>query len=269
MSGWIVKFDGPCSSCGTTLRAGEVAVWDNHRRRMSCVECPPVPTQAPSPTPIDLGTAGASARREYERRQAKREAELKDRWGGRVGGWINRFAAEPQAIRAWGLGARGEEMLAAALRGVIGLIVLNDRRVPGTRGNIDHIAIAPAGVFVIDAKHYEGIVEVRDYGGFFRTDLRLTVGRRNKSHLAANMDWQVDAVVDALADLDRDVPIEVAPILCFVDAEWPLFRPPTEFSNVWIESERSIRRRLSQPIVHTNDEIQELAQVLAAAFPPK
>jgi Nuclease-related domain len=54
-----------------------------------------------------------------------------------------------------------------------GMAVLHDRRVPGTRANIDHLLISSSGVFVVDAKRYGGRVEQRDRGGFFRTDYRL------------------------------------------------------------------------------------------------
>ena len=38
------------------------------------------------------------------------------------------------------------------------MVALNDRRVPGSADSIKLIAVAPAGVFVIDAKHYKGLV---------------------------------------------------------------------------------------------------------------
>ncbi len=38
--------------------------------------------------------------------------------------------------------------------------MLHDRRIPGSRANIDHIAIATSGVWVIDAKRYKGKVQV-------------------------------------------------------------------------------------------------------------
>lgn len=34
--------------------------------------------------------------------------------------------------------------------------VLRDRRIPGSRANIDHLAVTPTGVHVIDAKRYNG-----------------------------------------------------------------------------------------------------------------
>ena len=41
--------------------------------------------------------------------------------------------------------------------------------------------IAPAGLFIVDAKHYEGRLRIRDRGGLFRTDERLYVGGRDRS----------------------------------------------------------------------------------------
>jgi hypothetical protein len=36
-----------------------------------------------------------------------------------------------------------------------------DRRIRRSRANIDHIAVASSGIWVIDAKRYNGKVEVR------------------------------------------------------------------------------------------------------------
>ena len=54
--------------------------------------------------------------------------------------------------------------MAKALEDTKDVWTLHDRRVPGTRGNIDHIVVGPAGVFVIDAKNYQGKIEVRNRG---------------------------------------------------------------------------------------------------------
>jgi hypothetical protein len=36
---WIVKYDGPCSNCGTMLAKGTEAVWRQRERRMLCLDC--------------------------------------------------------------------------------------------------------------------------------------------------------------------------------------------------------------------------------------
>jgi hypothetical protein len=38
---WLVKYDGPCSSCGRLLTKGTPAVWDNAQRKMFCLDCRP------------------------------------------------------------------------------------------------------------------------------------------------------------------------------------------------------------------------------------
>ena len=269
MAGWIVKRDGPCSKCGKLLRAGQTAVWVRGANRMECLECPPSADVDPSPSPVDTGVAGLSARREHERRQAGLEADRKIRWGNRVGGWVNRFADEPQSIRAWAIGAKGEQLLGAALARVPGLIVLNDRKVKRTRGNIDHIAIAPAGVFVIDAKQRSGFIEVVDKGSFFRLDLRLIIGGRNESKLAADMSWQLKAVTAALIDSAVDPLPPISAVLCFIDPNWPLFRRPKSFDGVRIESDASIVKVLGEPAALPSAEIERLAHMLTQALPAK
>lgn len=261
MGEWRVKYDGVCSRCGIALRAGEFAVYDRPTRTIHCVSCP----TAPDPPEVDAGVAGRSARQEHERRAAKRQAAVKERWGNRIGGVVLALTDEPQSTRAWAVGARGEEKLAEALDG---FSVLHDRRVPGTKGNIDHIVVAPAGVFVVDAKHYEGRIEIRNHGWFLRPDERLYVGRRDCSALADNMGWQVAAVEKALQAAGVESLPPITPVLCFIDGDWPLISPPDVFRGVRLESTRSLRKRLVGDVL---DEaaIGQLTRVLAVGLPAK
>src|SRR3954451_19009890 len=135
---WLVKYDGACARCGRTLVRGTPAVWDRSTHKVHCIECRP---RDPVATPAsDSGVGGRSARAEYERRAAKREAAITERWGsGFAAKVVRAFTTEPQSTRSWAIGAAGEEKLARGVATVPGLQVLNDRRVRGTRGNIDHI----------------------------------------------------------------------------------------------------------------------------------
>jgi len=187
--------------------------------------------------------------------------------GNVLGDVVLAVTNEPQSTRAWAQGAAGEAKLAAALVGVPNLMVLHDRRVPKTKGNIDHLLIAPAGIFVVDAKNYRGRIEVRNLG-FFKANKRLFVGRRDCSKLAENMRWQVDAVLGALA-AQPGTPPPVTPVLCFVDGDWPLLWPPTEFEGVRLEGTRSIKKLVSSTPVLDAGAIGRIHHVLATAFPPK
>jgi hypothetical protein len=214
---------------------------------------------------IDRGVAGRSAMSEYERRHANREVRIRERWG-RLAGLVLALSSDPQSTEAWQRGSIGETKLAKTLAKADrdDIIVLHDRKVPGTRGNIDHLVLCPAGVFVVDSKRYEGQVRTKEMGGLLSgSDLRLMVGRRDCTRLAAAMEWQVAAVKGAL---DGNL-TPVRPVLCFIDAEWPLLGGPREFKGVLIESERSLRRRITEAGELDAEAVRELAMVLAHRFP--
>jgi hypothetical protein len=160
-------------------------------------------------------------------------------------------------------------MLGDALVKVPDLFVLNDRRVKGTKGNIDHVAVAPAGVFVLDAKYFTGFIDVVDKGSFLRSDLRLMVGGQNRSQLAEKMGWQLKAVTKALLDAGVDPLPPVTAVLCFIDPSWRLIRRPKSFDGVRIESDKSIVKALGEPVVLPSPEIDRLVRILGEALPPK
>jgi hypothetical protein len=270
---WRVKHDGTCSRCGLLLRKGDVAVWERSTKSIRCVECPTADgslTPASEPTPdIEPGVAGASGRREYVRRRGRREARVLERFGRRLGGVLLKVSGEPQSTRAWKRGAEGEEKLAASLADLDGVRVLHDRAVRGTTGNIDHLVIAPAGVFVVDAKNYRGRIRIRDKGGLLRSDRRLYVGGRDCSKLADGLRWQVEAVTSALLGAGLDPLPSVTPVLCFVDGDWPLLFPPSEYNGVRLEGVRSLRKLLTARAALDQAAIDALARTLGAVFSPK
>lgn len=124
---WRVKYDGTCACCGAVLARGTPAVWDRASRTMRCIECPTAKHAVAEPA-IEVGVAGGSARAEYERRVAKRDAALTKRWGtGLAAKVVRAVTSEPQSTRAWASGAAGEERLAVELANVAGLRMLHDR----------------------------------------------------------------------------------------------------------------------------------------------
>src|SRR6202012_132424 len=126
-----------------------------------------------------------------------------------------RLQEPPQGEKAWETGAIGEEAVAAHLASSCpDVIVLHDRRMPGSRANIDHIAIAPSGVLVIDAKRYKGKIEVRKP---FFGDAKLVIRGRDRRKRVEGLKRQVAAVKDALAIIDKDVP--VGGCFCFTNPE--------------------------------------------------
>ena len=179
--------------------------------------------------PVDPGQPGASALREYERRRDARDRHAREKLGA-VGGLAAKVIDEPASTRAWQQGGNGEVPVGARLEKLLagtGVRLLHDRRVPGHgHANIDHIAIGPDGVTVIDTKTHRGKIRRDWYGGLFvdrRTILRIN--GRDQTKLITGVEKQIGYVRAELAKLDTNVSIDVAGALCFPNVDGlPLFR---------------------------------------------
>jgi hypothetical protein len=178
---------------------------------------------------------------------------------------VKLVAGERQSTSAWDRGGRGEERVGQYLSGAVGLdgLVLHDRSIPGTRGNIDHIAIVPSGVWVIDTKAYTGRVQQRDLGGWFVSRPALFVNGRDRSALIPAVLRQVARVEKFVAP---DVPLRAA--LCFADAEWGLLGRPFAIDGVTITWAHKLAGSLVEPGPLSVNTIRSLASGIAAAFPP-
>jgi hypothetical protein len=222
-----LRYQGTCRVCGATLPATLEAVYERTTKTVRCIahddpELTPIGGPEPAASPdeaIDAGTPGASARREFERRSARREQQIRTAHP-KLGGLIHALTEDPQSTRAWDVGAVGEERLGHRLNELVTdqLRVLHDRRIPGSRANIDHLAVTPTGVFVIDAKKYHGRPRLKVEGGLLRPRIeKLLVGTRNCTPLVDGVIQQVAIVRD---QIDDSVPVHG--VLCFVEADWPV-----------------------------------------------
>ena len=286
-----LRYAGSCRSCLAQLPAGTLAVYDREGKNVCCLSCfdssvpaaepadplvasPPEPEHpgqptTEAPTGIFTGTAGASARREHQRRKDKREAGIRQAHP-HFGGLILALSDGPQSTQAWAVGARGEELLARRLDTLAdrGVRLLHDRRIPRTTANIDHIAIAPSGVFVIDAKRYTGRPHLRVEGGLFRARTeKLIVGTRDCTRLVEGARKQMDLVGAALARSGAgEVPVHG--MLCFVEADWPLLGGSFTILGVDVLWPKKAAETLSRSGPLDDGQIDRLVRRLAASFPP-
>ena len=239
-----LRYAGACRVCGFELPAKVEAIYERTTKTVRCVSHDVRPAVEPAvvevvdPTVVEVvepavvevvdpavvevvesGTAGASARREFERRKAKREERIRTKHP-KLGGLMLAVSDEQQSTTAWDIGALGEERLGKGLDRLASdtLRLLHDRRIPRSKANIDHLAVTASGVYVIDAKKYRGRPHLKIEGGLFRPRVeRLLVGSRDCTKLVDGVLKQVDVVRGLL---DDDVPVHG--VLCFVEADWPL-----------------------------------------------
>ncbi|WP_231961501.1 hypothetical protein [Pedococcus dokdonensis] len=167
-----LRYAGTCTVCAADLPARTTAIYDRGSKSVRCLDCDPtahlvdpvvvdVREVSPPPPGADVrpaevstpgepaagGTAGASARREYERRKALREDRVRTAHP-KLGGLLLAVFDDPQSTRAWDQGAIGEERLGHRLDGLIdeGVAILHDRRIPKAKANIDHSGDEQRGV---------------------------------------------------------------------------------------------------------------------------
>ena len=86
-----------------------------------------------------------------------------------------------QRYQIWSSGAEGEEKVAEALGSLRDCNVINDVVLPGERTNIDHVVLAPNGIFIIETKNHKGAV--RCVGDSWELE---KVGRRGSSQTSEN-----------------------------------------------------------------------------------
>jgi hypothetical protein len=247
-----LRYPGRCAVCQTTLSVGTIATWHPGPRLVTCLDCPL------DAAPVDPGTPGASARREYEGRHSAREDHARQTLG-RLGVFLARVIDEPQSTRAWQTGAAGEERAGARLAKLLEgteVKLLHDRRMPG-RGsaNIDHLAIGPGGITVIDTKNYRGKVRTERIGGLF-SDRRtvLLIGGRDQSRLIAGIEKQIAAVRASVVRLS-DEQIDVRGALCFANPDGlPLLRS-LRVRDVLIDGSRSAAKLARRPGALCADQI--------------
>lgn len=265
-----LRYEGTCRFCGTTLGRNTLAVYERSTRTVRCIDCAPAPASSDDleqVTRLDTaaGVAGGSAQREYERRKTRREERVRAKHP-KIGGLILALSDEPQSTNAWASGAKREAALGARLdkHSSEAIAVLHDRRIRGTKANIDHMVVTAGGVFVVDAKRYVGKrPDLRIEGGILRPRVeRLIVGGSDRTKLVDGVLGQVERVRAALAD----EMIDVSGVLCFIDADWPLVGGAFSIRGVRVVWPKRLSKILDEA---TGDvDVTAVRDQIVAAFPP-
>lgn len=251
--------------------------------------------EGPNPTDAVMATdggsmAGESARREHERIRGARRERLRnqrelvivagvlmvvggavmmhllmDAWwlGALLGALVvgSRLAPSQREV-AWRKGAEGEAAVGRALDAFApAAVALHDRRIPRSRANIDHILVAPTGVWTIDAKNYTGKLETRARGR------ELWINGRNRSKLLDQARGQAEVVRKALAGAGLGS-VPVRPALCFVGVEWPLVFRPRAAGDVRLIPLRGIRTLTDGPASLSAVQIARVRAALDGTLSP-
>jgi hypothetical protein len=257
-----LRYPASCRGCGIALSRGTEAVWDFAAKQATCLAC------APSDQLVAAGTAGASAAAEGERRASRRVEGVRQKHGDHAAVVAEAMAASDMAA-TWGKGSDGERRLADFVEREVGdaVIPLYDRLIPGTRGNIDFMWVAPTGVWVVDAKAYRGKVVREETGPIWRRDNKVYVGGRDRTSCAKGVVTQVAAAIAALRPDPTLKGPDVHGALCFVESEWGLLDFPFQIGNVWVMYPGALRKRLKKSGSLTREVMEKIARRLDMSLP--
>lgn len=253
-----------------------------------------LPTPAPAPLPAPrllptVGRPGGSAEAEYRRRRRIERAgwartlpwriagvlaagigaglladQVIPRLAGLAGllaaaglGWWLWFSVSPDTS-AWRRGAAGERHTARLLHRLDrhGWTILHDLAVSGSRANIDHLAIGPSGVLVIDSKQYRGRLRLA-------ADRSLWHGRYPLAPVLRALRFEADQAAQILTAART----EVVPIVAVHGASIPWGRLVVE--GVPVVPAKHLASVLgSLPAILGPERIADLADQARARFHP-
>jgi hypothetical protein len=148
-----------------------------------------------------------------------------------------------------------------------GIIVLNDRRDPGSDTNIKQIAVSSSGVFVIETRNFRGLVHTKRPGPVVNLGPHeLHVGRKNCTSSVVEVARQKEIVKEALATSAWGSEVPVHGMLCLTRAEWG-FASAIQISEVWIGWPRLMAGRVQAPGVMDSPTVREVSDLIAAQLP--
>src|SRR4051812_32831157 len=157
---------------------------------------------------------------------------------GRLVTVLEALSADSLHEARWARKAEREERarrLEALLAGS-GVRLLSHRRVPGARATVDHLAIGPRGVTVIDAVYDSGRARV--------VDGRLLVGGEDRSLLVRDVMRQVEVIRLGLA-ASPSIPVNGA--ICWIEPDGlPRIRK-LEVGGILIDGPRFLADALRRP----------------------
>jgi hypothetical protein len=153
----------------------------------------------------------------------------------------------------WGVGARAERLVGAELEKLHreGFYVFHDWEV--SRGNVDHFAVGPQGVFAVETKSWTG--EITAEGGRLKKDGRFVYENAPIVQAMRN----AFAVRRLVGESHGTEPF-VVPVLCFSRAEVRCYRPVSKVEVVGVGA--LARVIMDRRVRYSASEVAAIAEAL-------
>jgi len=190
--------------------------------------------------------------------------------GAVMAGYLTLRESPPQYIENWNTGAEGELRTARALAPLrrAGYVLLHDlpdrQRGSGTAGNLDHVVICTAGVFLLDSKYLGG--EASIHGD------TVHVQRRDDDDESYDRTRLARGMRGCALRLQRDIASRTG--VRFVQAVVVFWNPFPQGvvageKVTFLHGERLVAWLQQQPEQMPADAVREVARAIADARPPE
>jgi hypothetical protein len=179
---------------------------------------------------------------------------------GRLTTLLEALSADSLYESRWARTAEREQR-ARRLEGLLagsGIRLLSDRRVPGARATVDHLAIGPQGVTVIDAAYETGRARVLDG--------RLLVGDEDRTTLIRDVLRQVEVIRLGLAAYPN---LPVTGAICWVEPDGLPRLRKLSLDGVSIDGPRALAEELRRLGPVSPKRAGQIAGVLDRRLPPR
>ena len=178
--------------------------------------------------------------------------------------------AKNRQAKAWSAGAKGEERTAFRLDGLRahGVTTLHDRLLqPDKAWNLDHLVVAPAGVFFVDAKNWRGRLSVYR-GTLWRHWYAGSVAGRQ----SASMQAEVNKVAGMSAKASQRLGVTgvvVQGVIALAGAQSKDLTEVLEVGGVRVVSVHALSSWIrDQPAVVDRAQVAMLVSIAERVFPP-
>lgn len=231
-------------------RCGETA---SRRGLRSSAVCADASRMGDDTTSTDRPGAGAEYLASRASRRAARLRADRATGAGADAAVDEQLRQAERRLRTYSQGAEGERLVAQTLGFLerYGWVALHDVHWPGRpRANVDHVAVGPGGVVVIDAKNWTGDVAVRD--GVLRQNGYSRERETTSSATAAT------AVASRVVARHRSA---VVPVLCLAAQE---VGPVVVGSTTVVGRSALAAHLVSLPVRLTPYDVADVARSLAA-----
>lgn len=253
----VAKYSSVCCECGLKISKGANVLYNSEIKKIRCLT---------HTIENSYGKAGKSAREKSNKIEAKRKERIESI--PFIGKMLYPILDPSIEAQMWEKGAKGEEKIGKILDDLAtqnGFVSIHDRKIPNSKANIDHMLVTPKGVFVIDAKNYTGMVELRKKGNWFLpgNDI-LYVNGRNQHKLVSLLAWQVGVVKENLQSDSTDV----VGILAFTQGDWPWVGKPKVVEGVYLNS-RGISNVINSYKSTDYTDVDQIARKILNVFKAK